>query len=311
MVEKPKKTLLFSDRLAAFGNGLMIVSLVGPPGSGKDKKGELICGILNSGPADRKVKTAMLVVSQEIAFHREHQTDLGIEFEKAITTHGVSGLMPDEPVIEMVEEKILSLAHEGYEKIIVNCAPRSPEQVPAFVEIPTSHIMLWFDVTAEESRARIRRRREEAIRKAGSLKKALAKGLVRVDDLEANIERRLKEYNEKSLPAIRDFKGQVHNSRVCRIPAGEDVPVQLQIAWSLEALLLESGKLKHFATCLQNPAHPVMMEIAKMHSASQPARREREERPICPVRYWNQTFSRVPRGVATSGAEAVPARIHS
>jgi adenylate kinase len=160
------------------------IVLFGPPGAGKGTQSENII---------KKYQLVHLSTGDMLRNEMKNQTELGL---KAKTLIDKGFLVPDEVVIEMIKKQInQNLNAKGF---IFDGFPRTVAQAEALDKMLselqlTIHSMISLEVPFDILKQRLLQR---------------AKELNRTDDTEEVIEKRIQEYNTKTLPVADYYKKQ-------------------------------------------------------------------------------------------------------
>jgi adenylate kinase len=160
------------------------IVLFGPPGAGKGTQAENII---------KKYHWVHLSTGDMLRNEIKNQTELGLK-AKNLIDQGL--LVPDEVVIGMIKNQInQNLNAQGF---IFDGFPRTVPQAEALDKMLSElqlsiHAMIALEVPFEILKQRLLQR---------------AKELNRTDDTEEVIEKRIQEYNSKTLPVADYYKGQ-------------------------------------------------------------------------------------------------------
>lgn len=160
------------------------IVLFGPPGAGKGTQSENII---------QKYQLVHLSTGDMLRNEMKNQTELGLK-AKTLIDQGL--LVPDEVVIGMIKNQISqNLNAKGF---IFDGFPRTVTQAEALDKMLselnlTIHSMIALEVPFEILKQRLLQR---------------AKELNRTDDTEEVIEKRIQEYNSKTLPVAEYYKNQ-------------------------------------------------------------------------------------------------------
>ncbi len=160
------------------------IVLFGPPGAGKGTQAENII---------KKYQLVHLSTGDMLRNEMKNQTELGLK-AKTLIDQGL--LVPDEVVIGMIKNQInQNLQAKGF---IFDGFPRTVAQAEALdkmlAELNLSiHSMVALEVPFNTLKQRLLQR---------------AKELNRTDDTEEIIEKRIQEYNSKTLPVADHYKKQ-------------------------------------------------------------------------------------------------------
>lgn len=167
--------------------------ILGPPGAGKGTQAELLC---------RALGIPHVSTGEMLRDHVARDTDLGSQ-ARAIMEAG--DLVPDEVVIEMVEERLA--ADDAACGFLLDGFPRTPAQAEALdaaiAATPLDGVIV-IEVPEEEIVGRM-----------------LARG--RADDTEESVRTRLARYRDETEPLIEFYEGRGEVVRVDGVGAIDDV----------------------------------------------------------------------------------------
>lgn len=195
-----KKTLYFCFGLKKMQN----IVLFGPPGAGKGTQSENII---------KKYQLVHLSTGDMLRNEMKNQTELGLK-AKTLIDQGL--LVPDEVVIGMIKNQInQNLSAKGF---IFDGFPRTVAQAEALDKMLselnlTIHSMIALEVPFEVLKQRLLQR---------------AKELNRTDDTEEVIEKRIQEYNSKTLPVAEYYKNQNKFHSVQGVGSVEEVFARIE-----------------------------------------------------------------------------------
>jgi UMP-CMP kinase len=161
-----------------------IIFLLGGPGSGKGTLGEKIAETYEYKP----ISAGDLL--------REEKDKPGSKNGKLIKEFILEGkIVPAEITISLIKDKILELNSKGFNKFLLDGFPRNKENLEKWNEIVGKSIKLKFVIFLNCS---------EKIMVERVLKRGLTSG--RSDDNKETVEKRIKVYNEQTLPVIKHYE---------------------------------------------------------------------------------------------------------